>query len=450
VSYEPRGELRLAGNPRFYVLTGRRPDGLLSSSDTFTCAVGAFRGSAGIDRTNNKRDSSMRRILPLTLLCAGASLSQSALAGNYCTNAVHDPQLTFPGTSNPDVFGVTYTPSYGYGISLCSPADLDISWLTSYGFGDFNHDGFEDLMFGRSNNSGGEVKLFLNDKTGSGTVVFKTNLPTGAGVAPTEIQALDLDGDGWDDIIAANGSEGSFSVLLNDGSSAFTSVKLYPVASDVAILAAVDVDGDGFPDMITESALDQTISVSLNKGDGTFANPTTYPVGGSVSTLTVGDLNGDGHPDIFVSSATPYTSFAYGSTPGTPGSQKFLNNGNGTFTASAWKPATSGSAGGSVSISSGGVTVSANTGVGMVGSGSTTVQPITVNSGTGQINLPDPKMKLTVVTTSSGKGKTSAGTGSTGGAKSGATAGSSSGGGAMEWLSLTLLGLAAFLRRKRD
>jgi VCBS repeat protein len=392
----------------------------------------------------------MRRILPLTLLCAGASLSQSALAGNYCTKAVHDPQLTFPGTSKGEVFGVVPNSEGSYTLNLCSSGALDISWLTAYTFADFNHDGFEDLLFGRSSNSGGAVKLFLNDKTGSGTVVLSATLLTGAGVAPSEIDTLDLDSDGSTDIITANGSEGSFTVMLNDGSGAFTSVKLYPVASDVAILAAEDVNGDGIPDVITESALDHTVSVSINNGDGTFATR-TYPVGGSVATLTVGDLNGDGHPDIYVASAGVDTSFTLGPVTGTPGSQKFLNNGDGTFTASAWKSATNGSgagAGGSITISGAGVTVTANSFVGMLGSGSTVVPPIMATSGTGQIKLPDPKLKLTVVTASSGKGKTSTGTGSTGGSKSSATA-SSSGGGAMEWLGLTLLGLAAFLRRKR-
>ncbi|HEY1773847.1 MAG TPA: VCBS repeat-containing protein [Gammaproteobacteria bacterium] len=386
----------------------------------------------------------MRRILPLTLLCAGASLSNSALAGNFCTQP-GDPQLTFPGTINLDVFGVLPNPSGGYVLNLCSPGALDISWLTGYSFADFNHDGFEDLLLARSGNSGGEVKLFLNDKTGSGTVVFSTNLHTGAGVAPSEIDTLDLNGDGWVDIITANGSDGTFTVMLNDGHGTFTSVKQYAVASDVTVLAAVDVNGDGLPDVITESTLDKTVSVSLNKGDGTFAAPKIYPVGGSVSSLTVGDLNGDGHPDIYVSSAGVDSSVVFGSVPSNPGSQEFLNNGDGTFTASAWQPATSGSGGGSISISGGGVTVSANSSVGLLGSGDLTAPPVVVNSGTGQIKLPDTKLKVTVVTTSSGK--TSAGTGSTGGSKSSATA--SGGGGDMEWLSLTLLGLAGFLRRKR-
>jgi len=387
----------------------------------------------------------MSRILSVVFLCAGTCLSTSALAGNPCTIA-GDSQLSFPGTSNPDVFAVMVdlNPSSGYGLSLCSPTALDISWLTAYTFGDFNHDGFEDLMFGRSSSGVGAVELFLNDKTGSGIVVLSATLPTGAGAAPTAVDALDLNGDGWDDIVTANGSDGTFSVLLNGGNGAFPAVKQYAAGSDVAILAAVDVNGDGYPDVITESTQDQTVSVFLNNGDGSFATPATYAVGGPVSSLSVADINGDGHPDIYVTSVAELDIFAPAPPPSTAGgTQKLLNNGDGTFTASAWQPYSSGSSGGSLSVSGGVDMTVTNTSLSQLlgGSGSQS-SSVAVSSG-GTITLPAASTPATV-TTSGGKGQTSGSTGSTSNAS-----GTTSGGGAMEWLSLMLLGLAGGLRRKR-
>ena len=392
----------------------------------------------------------MRRILPLTLLCAGASLSTQALAGNPCTIA-GDSQLSFPGTNNPDVFGVTVdlNSSSGYGLSLCSPTNLDISWLTAYTFSDFNHDGFEDLMFGRTSNSGGEVQVFLNDKTGSGIVVLNAVLHTGAAAAPTAVDALDLNGDGLTDILTANGSDGTFTVMLNDGTGTFTSVKQYAAGSDVTVLAAADVNGDGHPDVVTESSKDQTVSVFLNNGDGTFAAPQTYPVGGPVATLSITDLNGDGRPDIYVSSLVEYGSAVLGPIVAADGSQKFLNNGDGTFAASAWQPissGSSGSAGGSVTLSGGGVTVSVTSITGLFGSSGMQTPPITVASGTGKITFPAISTPATV-TTSRGKSQPSGSKGSTGNASAGS--GTTSGGGAMEWLSLAFMGLAWSRRRKR-
>jgi hypothetical protein len=395
-----------------------------------------------------KGTPTVARILSLVFLCAGTLLSGTALADNICTHDVHDPQLSFPGTNKGDVFGVMPDSNGdgGFGLYMCSPGDLNISWLTSYSFGDFNHDGFEDLMFGRNSNSGGQIKLFLNDKTGSGTVVLSASLPTGAGAAPVAIDALDLDGDGWDDILTANGSDGTFSVLLNDGSGAFPAVKQYTAGSDVAMLVAMDVNGDGFPDVITASTVDQTISVFINDGDGTFAPATTYHLGGPVGSFSVADLNGDGHPDIYVTSVAELNIFAPAPPSSTAGgTQKLLNKGDGTFTVSAWQPYSSASSGGSLSIS--GVVLTASTGGLALLTGDTGSVPpiesgsISVTSGIGKITAPT-AVKVTV-TKSSG-----ASSGNSGSSASGTSA-SSGGGGEMELFSLALLGLAGLLRRKR-
>ena len=388
----------------------------------------------------------MRRILPVIFLCAGTSLSSRALAANICLTQAGDPHLSFPGTGKPYVVAVKSDGNGGYNLSLCSPSDLDISWLTSYGFGDFNHDGWEDLMFGTASNSGGAVEVLINDASGSGTVVLHATLATGAGAAPDEVQALDLNGDGRDDILTANGSDGTFSVMLNDGSGAFPTVKQYAMGSDVTLLASADVNGDGFPDMITESAKDQTVSVALNNGDGTFAPPTTYGIGGPVSTVSVQDLNGDGHPDIFVSSVIMFGSgYILPPNSSTPaGSQKLLNNGDGTFSVSPWQSYSTGSSGssGNISISGGGVTVSA-TAIGTLFGSSAGIPgttPIAVTSG-GVIKLPP----TTTPTATNTGGKSGGGVAG----KPPAKAASSGGGGPMEWFSLTLLALTGFLRRKR-
>lgn len=379
----------------------------------------------------------MRRVLPFVLLGTGAFLSTPARASNFCLTA--DPQLSFPGTSIPYVFAVTDDGSGNFGLYICSPTDLDLSWMSAgWSYADFNKDGWEDVVFGATSKSGGKVKLFLNDKTGSGTVVLSAVIPTGATAAPNEINALDLNGDGWTDILSANGTDGTFSVMLNDGTGAFPSVQQYAMGADVALLATMDVNGDGFPDMVTVSTLDQAVKVSLNNGDGTFAAPATYNVGGPVGTLSVADFNGDGYPDIFVSSVIEYDIFAPPPTSTTTGgSQKLLNNGDGTFSAAAWQPYSSGYSSGSLSISGVNVTVSATSLVGLF-SGTGSTPGVTVAS-SGTVTLP-PTSTPSTVTTNGGKSKPPSGT------TNGST--SSGGGGAMEWFSIALLGLAG-LRRKR-
>ena len=383
----------------------------------------------------------MRRILLLVLLCAGTSLSTPALADNICLTEAGDPQLTFPGTGLPYVFGVKDDPTNGHTLFLCSPTTLDLSWFRGYGFADFNHDDWEDLILGVAGKSGGEVQVFLNDQTGSGTVVLSATLPTGAAAAPNAMDALDLNGDGWSDIVTANGSNGTFSVMVNDGSGAFPAVKQYAVGSDVALMAVVDVNHDHFPDVITVSSLDQTLSVSLNNGDGTFAAPTIYRLGGEVGILTFGDLNGDSYPDIYAASVSEVLSTSHPPT-GSLGSQNLLNNGDGTFTVSTWQPYGI-SSGGSSFTGSGGVDLTVTTTdfsqmLSDATSGSSS-SGITVMSG--KVTLPNNTTPATVIVTKNGGSKPS-GNDAAGGISSG-------GGGSLEWLSLLLLGIVHLLRRKR-
>jgi hypothetical protein len=374
-------------------------------------------------------------------------LSGPVLADNFCAIA-GDPQLSFPGTSNPEVFAVMPDSNGdgGFGISLCSPGDLNISWLTSYSFGDLNHDGFEDLMFGRtSTNSGGEIKLFLNDKTGSGITVLSSTLHTGAAAPPTAVDALDLDGDGWDDILTANGSDGTFSVMLNDGTGAFPSVQQYPAGSEVTLLTAVDLNGDGFPDVVSESAADETISVSLNNGDGTFATPAVYSVGKQAGSFSIVDVNGDGHPDILVTTNVIDSLTELGSSSGA--TLRLTNNGDGSFSVGNWVSNSTYSGSGSLNLSGSGadLTISAN-GFALLTAENGAEPPIesgsiSVASGTGKITTPT-AVRVTVT-------KTSGSSTGMGGSSAASDPSASSGGGDMEWLSLMLLGLASVLRRKR-
>ncbi len=92
------------------------------------------------------------------------------------------------------------------------------------------------------------------------------------------------------------------------------------------------------------------------------------------------------------------------------------------------------------------MTVSVTNTTGLFGSSGMQVPPIKVMSG-GTITLPATSTQATV-TTSGGKSQASGGKGSTSNASAGS--GTASGGGAMEWLSLALLGLVGVLRRKRS
>jgi hypothetical protein len=69
-----------------------------------------------------------------------------------------------------------------------------------------------------------------------------------------------------------------------------------------AHLITVDLNIDGFPDLVSANAKNNTLSVLISKGDGTFKKTLTVPVGSEPTNIATGDINGDGIPDLFTNS----------------------------------------------------------------------------------------------------------------------------------------------------
>ena len=59
-----------------------------------------------------------------------------------------------------------------------------------------------------------------------------------------------------------------------------------------------DVNGDGIPDIITANRSDNSVSVLLGNRDGSFQTKETFATGRLPFSVAVADLNGDGIPDI--------------------------------------------------------------------------------------------------------------------------------------------------------
>jgi hypothetical protein len=61
-----------------------------------------------------------------------------------------------------------------------------------------------------------------------------------------------------------------------------------------------DLDGDGKPDLVVANGSDNTVSLLRNIGGGTFAAKVAYPTGMGPNSVVAADLNGDGKPDLAV------------------------------------------------------------------------------------------------------------------------------------------------------
>ncbi|HEY2954192.1 MAG TPA: FG-GAP-like repeat-containing protein [Candidatus Eisenbacteria bacterium] len=116
--------------------------------------------------------------------------------------------------------------------------------------------------------------------------------PVGAG--PVSIAAGDLNRDGRPDLVTANNSSNSVSVLLNRGAGRFDRVSDL-AASGASCVAIADLNGDGVPDLVVTG---NGVSVFRGYGDGTFGSGVGYSDSLYFSCAAVGDVNWDGRPDV--------------------------------------------------------------------------------------------------------------------------------------------------------
>src|ERR1700674_2994070 len=113
----------------------------------------------------------------------------------------------------------------------------------------------------------------------------------------TSLATGDFNQDGFIDVVVGgpNTSAGSavtgISVLLSNGDGTFQPPVYYSFPRGVSDVVVADFNGDGKPDLAVAAG---SILVMLGNGDGTFK--AGIPISGSANLMAVGDFNGDGKP----------------------------------------------------------------------------------------------------------------------------------------------------------
>jgi hypothetical protein len=129
---------------------------------------------------------------------------------------------------------------------------------------DVNADGRLDVVT-ISDNGSGFVSVLQG--TGTGTFAAAVNYAMSSNSFSNGVAVADVSGDGKPDVVTANPGNYTVGVLKNNGTGTFAAVQTFSAGSSGSMpyeVVAADVNGDGKPDILAANVSTNTVSVLLN------------------------------------------------------------------------------------------------------------------------------------------------------------------------------------------
>jgi hypothetical protein len=222
---------------------------------------------------------------------------------------------------------------YGAGDGTFGSVDMRYrqSVVSSAAGADVNNDGRTDLIvasvqFAFENNPATyALAIYLRGVNGlpqSPSMILWAHDPNGGNILP-----IDLDGDGFRDIIVTSPTGKAVSVYLNSGDGTFnyTPVDYLVVTQNFnegpTLIVPADINEDGVTDLVFGATNTDQAEMMIGNGDGTFQPVYLVHIAAPEYFLQlhgagVGDVNGDGRPDILL--ADSGQNFVYLLTNGCP------------------------------------------------------------------------------------------------------------------------------------
>jgi hypothetical protein len=197
-------------------------------------------------------------------------------------------------------------------VTLSFSAKTDFTTGTnpaSVSIGDFNGDGKNDMA--AANYGSNTVSIFFNTTTpGAATPTFSDKTDFTTGNSPFSVSIGDFNGDGKNDIAVANFSSNTVSVLLNTTAPGATTPSFsaktdFTTGTTPYSVSIGDFNGDGMNDMAVVNESSYTVSVLLNTtapGATTpsFSAKTDFATGSTPTSVSIRDFNGDGKNDMAI------------------------------------------------------------------------------------------------------------------------------------------------------
>ena len=155
---------------------------------------------------------------------------------------------------------------------------------------DVDGDGHADLVICDSDDN---VRVFWGDGSGSFGLDDASSNTLGDGSAGVGIG--DLSGDGNDDLVTIDSTEGQLVVLVNTGSHTWNRVHA-DLDDDARDIELADVDLDGRDDVVYTSDTQGCMALRLGRGGSSVGDPTCLI--SQLGPFELGDLDGDGLAEV--------------------------------------------------------------------------------------------------------------------------------------------------------
>jgi FG-GAP-like repeat/Secretion system C-terminal sorting domain len=226
---------------------------------------------------------------PVIISAANYTFSEAITSGNFNNDTIPDIAYGANGLIKILLNNGNGTFSAGFTFSSMNHVIGMVS-------GDFNEDGFDDLVFTNQFSSG---SLYLNN--GSGVFTSSSGFASCALGSMAAVACGDLNRDGHLDIAFADhacGSPDRVLISYGDGAGLLSSGGSVSVYESPYHVAIADINLDGYNDIVSNS-VNGFISVNLyNQQTSGFSTAQYLASGALSSSFIVNDLNNDNKPDF--------------------------------------------------------------------------------------------------------------------------------------------------------